>query len=280
MKRVLSIMAWLAFGVVAVNAQISVITDDDFLQRDTCDIIKYVVNYDMEFVDDISKTPYEYKKDRMLLQIGERATLFYSYDKYLADSTNLEVLKRNGTEYVGSNGASWLLYKNYPKEKHYSYLDKIIRDRYVCHEPVEEPDWQLVADTTAIIKEHPCVLATADYLGRKWYAWYAEDIPLSEGPWKLCGLPGLVLRAYDSENQYRFELSGIRNGRPGEVITYIGNKHETIDRKTLNQIYKRYFSDPVGFIVNSDPNVKVTVTDDKGNKLDKMPGIPYNPIER
>lgn len=279
MKNIFSIIALLAVGVITANAQITIVTNDDFVNRDTCDIIKYVVNYDMEFVENINKLPYEYNKDRMVLQIGEKATLFYSYDKYLADSTNLEVIKRNGTEYVGSQGASWLLYKNYPKEKYYSYLDQIVRDRYVCHEMVEEPDWQLLSDSTTIIKEHPCVLAVADYRGRKWYAWYAEDIPLSEGPWKLCGLPGLILRAYDSENQYRFELSGIRNGRPEEVITYIGSGYETVDKKSLDKIYERYYNDPISFLT-TNPNTKVTIVDGNGNKMDKLPAIPRNPIER
>jgi len=136
-----------------------------------------------------------------------------------------------------------------------------------------------LSDSTTIIKEHPCVLAVADYRGRKWYAWYAEDIPLSEGPWKLCGLPGLILRAYDSENQYRFELSGIRNGRPEEVITYIGSEYETVDKKSLDKIYERYYNDPISFLTTSS-NVKITIMDNNGNKMDKMPAIPRNPIER
>ena len=102
---------------------------------------------------------------------------------------------------------------------------------------------------------------------------------MGEGPWKLCGLPGLVLRAYDAENQYRFELSGIRKARPNESITYIGKKYEEIDKKSLNKLYERFYGDPMGFI-SGNPNVKVTVMDDKGNKLNKMPAIPYNPIER
>ncbi|MCI6160501.1 MAG: GLPGLI family protein [Prevotellaceae bacterium] len=279
MKKTLLMMAgWIA-GAITVNAQITIFRQDDLQNRDSCDKMKYVVNYDMDFVENTEQVPYEYTHDRMLLQIGEKATAFFSYDTYLADSTNLEVMKRNGTDFVGGGGVSWRLYKNYPQEKHYTYMDKLGSERYACTEKVEEPVWQLVTDSATTIKEHPCLLATADYRGRKWYAWYAEDIPVSEGPWKLCGLPGLVLRAYDAENQYRFELSGIRNARPNENIVYVGKKYEDIDKKSLNKQYERYYGDPLGFI-SGNPNVKVTVTDQHGNKLNKMSAIPYNPIER
>lgn len=279
MKRLLLMMTGLVAGAMAADAQITIFKQDDLLNRDSCDKIKYVVNYDMDFVKDVKEVPYIYTHDRMLLQIGEKTTAFFSYDTYLTDSTNMEVMKRNGANFVGEGGVSWRLHKNYPKDKSYTYLDRIGQERYACTETVEEPSWQLVADSATTIKEHPCLLATTFYRGRKWYAWYAEDIPMGEGPWKLCGLPGLVLRAYDAENQYRFELSGIRKARPNESITYIGKKYEEIDKKSLNKQYERFYGDPMGFI-SGNPNMKVTVMDDKGNKLNKMPAIPYNPIER
>ncbi|RRD00805.1 GLPGLI family protein [Prevotella sp. OH937_COT-195] len=279
MKSILSIMTLFVAGALTANAQITIISSEDFLKRDTCDDIKFVINYDMKSVQDIKKTPYEYKTDRMLLEIGSKVSSFYSHDKYLADSTNLEILKRNGTEFVNSDAPSWRLYKNYPEAGHYSYLDKIMRDRYLYQEAVEEPAWMLLPDSMATIMGHSCTMAESDFLGRKWRAWYAEDIPISEGPWKLCGLPGLILRACDSENQYQFELTGIRKGRQGEHIIYTGSTHEKIDKKSLNKLYERFFDDPIAFIANA-PNVKVSVYDDKGNKMSKMPAIPYNPIER
>ena len=52
-------------------------------------------------------------------------------------------------------------------------------------------------------------LATTDFRGRHWTAWFATDIPVSDGPWKLGGLPGLILEAYDKGHQYTFTAVGL-----------------------------------------------------------------------
>jgi GLPGLI family protein len=42
-----------------------------------------------------------------------------------------------------------------------------------------------------------CVLGISNFRGRKYYAWYAPEIAVYSGPWKLNGLPGMILEAYD-----------------------------------------------------------------------------------
>ena len=64
-------------------------------------------------------------------------------------------------------------------------------------EPLGEIVWE-ISDSTKIVLGYDCVMATANYHGRDWTAWFTPDIPLQEGPWKLCGLPGLILAANES----------------------------------------------------------------------------------
>ena len=63
-------------------------------------------------------------------------------------------------------------------------------------------------------------MARCTFKGRTWTAWFTADIPLDNGPWKLCGLPGLILRAYDSKQQYIFDCVGMKQAEEGENITY------------------------------------------------------------
>ena len=133
-------------------------------------------------------------------------------------------------------------------------------------------------DSSAVILGYPCALAVATYKGRTWYAWYTEDIPLDAGPWKLGGLPGLILRAYDARRHYVFDASGMEEAVPRTLIYYKGVKYEPVSRKTLNDIYRRYYADPVGYITNN-PKVKVTIRDKQGNELPGPKDEPYNPIE-
>lgn len=47
-----------------------------------------------------------------------------------------------------------------------------------------------------------CQKATTTFRGRKYEAWYASEISVSNGPWKLQGLPGLILEAQTEDRQY------------------------------------------------------------------------------
>lgn len=62
-------------------------------------------------------------------------------------------------------------------------------------EPFEEMEWTIVGDSTKSILGYDCIMATSDYHGRKWKAYFTLDIPVQDGPWKLRGLPGLILSA-------------------------------------------------------------------------------------
>lgn len=91
--------------------------------------------------------------------------------------------------------------------------------------------------------------AIAKFKGRTWIAWYTEDIPIDNGPWKLSGLPGLILKAHDSENDYGFTAVGLTTDKGSTPIYYKGKTFEPIDRKSLTSIYKKYYADPIGYLL-------------------------------
>lgn len=53
-----------------------------------------------------------------------------------------------------------------------------------------------------------CRKATGYFRGRNYIAWFCSDIPIPYGPWKLGGLPGLIIKAYDSKGEISFECLG------------------------------------------------------------------------
>ena len=52
-------------------------------------------------------------------------------------------------------------------------------------------------------------MAVSDFRGRTWIAWFASEIPISDGPWKFNGLPGLIMEVYDAKKHFHFSLVGI-----------------------------------------------------------------------
>ena len=138
-----------------------------------------------------------------------------------------------GMKHVKST-ISWEIYQNYP-EGQTSFLDDnyVVLAEYRVNEKTVQPQWSIVSDSVATILGYRCTLATTQFKGRKWLAWYTEDIPLNFGPWKLCGLPGLILRAYDSQRQYIFEAAGMSQPNGAEPIREVKNikKYETLSLK-------------------------------------------------
>ena len=78
-------------------------------------------------------------------------------------------------------------------------------------------DWK-ISDETKIIDKFQVVKATCNFRGRNWEAWFAPDLPFSFGPWKLRGLPGLIIQAYDETKRYNYNLVKIENIRDTKII--------------------------------------------------------------
>lgn len=57
--------------------------------------------------------------------------------------------------------------------------------------------WEISKETKKIGR-FICYKATAPFRGRNYTAWFTPEIPVPFGPWKLNGLPGLILEAYDN----------------------------------------------------------------------------------
>ncbi len=68
--------------------------------------------------------------------------------------------------------------------------------------------WQL-KDSVKKILGYTVYKAILDYKGRHYTAWYAPAIAVSDGPYKFCGLPGLILEIYDNKDDYHFTATGI-----------------------------------------------------------------------
>jgi GLPGLI family protein len=81
-------------------------------------------------------------------------------------------------------------------------------------------NWVLT-DEQKKIDSLTCFKATAFFRGRNYIAWYAASIPVPDGPWKLDGLPGLVIEAYEEKKDLYFLARSIRFNAPGARLPEI-----------------------------------------------------------
>jgi GLPGLI family protein len=87
----------------------------------------------------------------------------------------------------------------------------------IISEPIDLISWK-IHDETKEIGRFECIKASASFRGREYTVWYTHEIPIALGPWKLIGLPGLILEAYDSEDDVKFLFRSVEIPYNGNVI--------------------------------------------------------------
>ncbi|MDL2247215.1 GLPGLI family protein [Bacteroides sp. OttesenSCG-928-J23] len=290
MKKIFSIWALASLlaclpGATKAQFNITIVNTDEFLKAEAIDDVIFTAQYELNYLPDTTNAD-KRVEETMMLKVGRKSSVFYSYSKFLTDSiieidkkndASLEVIQNHLKQYTAK--VSYKIYKNYPTGK-VTYTDQLGVSRFINQEDTPMPQWTILPDTMTILS-YPCRKATCNFLGRTYQAWFTTQIPRSEGPWKLQGLPGLILKAHDDEQHYRFECTAIQqNNQEDNKIMYSDQGYEPISRKNLNKLYARFAADPVGYITNSAPNVKLVIRDQDGNATKNPKNTPHNPIER
>lgn len=96
---------------------------------------------------------------------------------------------------------------NYPQDKITSHEAVMT----FCYKVVEDkkPILWNINDGAGMVCGYDCKSAVGDFHGKTWHVQYTEEVPTSAGPWKLCGLPGLITSAIDSEGIHSFVLTNL-----------------------------------------------------------------------
>jgi GLPGLI family protein len=215
------------------------------------DVAKFRCTYRFRFLTDSIRKEYR-DKDLYVVEVGEHITKSYCYQTFYVDSLNSTPVGRarhsaefeerfrslppnpSGAEIANAlSGLSrgrfqFYVYKDYEKEK--ITINDNVSVHYFTYEDELRPQEWSVGEDTAEILGYTCQKAVCTFRGRIWTAWFAPDIPLSEGPWKFYGLPGLIMKLEDSEGHYCFEMIGLQQVEEPMYVTV--NKNSKNARKT------------------------------------------------
>lgn len=218
------------------------------------------VSYAFNAVDIRNTDTYD---DLQLLEIGKSQSKYYSFFVYNSDSL-ITILKKNNPNASGypmrmgphSKNPLW---SEYYYSEYYKDFDKNILTEYsrmppplrkanaYCIESIPLMNWEIQLDTLTIIN-YLCQKATCNFRGREFIAWFTTDIPVSNGPWKFGGLPGLILRVSDKREKYIFECIMIEQTkqpflikRHNEYMSYQKLSREKLLKfqKDINEDYSK-----------------------------------------
>jgi GLPGLI family protein len=201
MKKHLFLFTALLLIVLAVKAQ-------------KPELATTMVHYKFTHLRDTTKPKAPYTEN-MILMIGKTATAYKSYDRRLENALvkkqiQEQIASGSGEIKVNRKGSgSGTEYYQYPNEKKLFRKEQLINS-YLIEEPLPVMNWKISNDTTSFGSLH-CQKATTHFKGRDYTAWFCPDIPSQSGPWKLSGLPGVILEAFDSKKQVVFKYDGIED---------------------------------------------------------------------
>lgn len=249
-------------------------------QTDSTGVWRFVYDFkDVNYGDGTSG-------DRMNLDVQpDGSSLFYS--QYASDGGVMETDGKSVDEIIAEldkskHGAAFKIYRNGLDGK--MVFATTVPDRFYYEEQSPQPGWTIHDTDTATVCGYACKMAETDFAGRHWTAWFAEDLPLASGPWKLWGLPGLILAASDYDNYFTFTCIGIEQATGGKWA-FNPKDFTRCTHDEYQEQFRMQAADPVNYALRKLGLATVgiddvTVIDDDGGSSDKLPSLDRIYMER
>lgn len=220
------------------------------------DELTYKVTYKLTYL--LDSTDVENRKSEyMILYIGDELSLFSSRAKTLANPITI----RGNSGHTSRSALTQFQYeiiKNNKTQKLY-YTLKIPKmgnlDWFYYESTNDLFEWKIETDSKEI-KGYKVQKATTSFGGRNYIAWFSPEIPVSAGPYKFNGLPGLIIEISDTKNHWQFEFVGLKKLTSSEQFKINLNQYVNTEKEELMNIWFNYRSDPLGY--SNNPNVKIT----------------------
>lgn len=226
--------------------------------------------------------------DMIRLEIGHKHSKSYSYyteqyDSFTCVPDYLEQIKHAARK-ADKSQPDWVenTFSVFPKMKEtaivyknhslgtLSVFDRINNIEYEYKDKLNDQSWKIMSDTT-IVLGYNCTKAECNWRGRTWIAYFTADIPVSDGPLKFGGLPGLIMKIYSEDGEWNYEISGLQYVK--KVITrrkpLQQNKYKKTDRKKFLRATKNFLNN-LGIYYDMTTDTPLGIKAGAGDRYDLM----------
>ncbi|HEY9003580.1 MAG TPA: GLPGLI family protein [Mucilaginibacter sp.] len=200
MKRQLMIIIALTLPVLTAFGQ----------KPDTAQIL---VHYKFSYVQDTNNRAHSYTEN-MVLFVGKSSSSYRSYDRQLQNELyrrQMQEAINNSADgnirldhHITASGTEYYQFINYKK----LVRKEVMMSPYIINDVLPVINWHITSDKADFGELH-CQKATCHFKGRDYTAWFCPDLPVRVGPWKLNGLPGVIVEAYDAKKEVVFKFDRV-----------------------------------------------------------------------
>ncbi|GAB1405346.1 hypothetical protein MASR1M74_25270 [Lentimicrobium sp.] len=266
------------------------------------DPVLFNIIYEFKYVRDLADKENPFT-DKMILSVGKNSSRYISEKMYnqlqreqSADNADKALVGEQGLgQKMAVSGGPLLMVnnnnvvideqilKNFENKKLTIWGFMGPKD-YKTETNLPKIEWQIL-DEKKTIGNYNCQKASGHYGGRLYDVWFTQDLPLQDGPWKLSGLPGLILGARDSRDEVIFTFIEIIKPLEGKETTasfFKDDKRFTVvtSPARYNKIKKAYETDPESMWSAAFPDAKLSVINSDNTQATRSSTIKnYNPME-
>lgn len=243
MKKIMLALMALAL-TIAAQGQVEVIDTAQFVA---------VYDYECRTQDDEGKTVTD--KMQVVVQVGRTVTKSMPRSAYRLSDESADI----AADYQEAYMHMTTVWTGYPTGQT-TVREFIFPHNYEGYEPTTDLTWTLTDDTLTV-SGYLCQRATTTFRGVAWAVWYTEEIPSSAGPWRLRGLPGMIVEA--KSDAHTFCLAEVRQeASPITAPEQSPDVHRMKYAKLLkhkNAIYgnREYAKNPMYYV----PDLNGSITD-------------------
>lgn len=170
----------------------------------------FEATYDVFYNTSVPNT----KKSLLQIDFENHLSTFFIYKGTL----NAGIKKNeDNTISITEKGADRYIKINYNDDSLIS-KEQINGRPYYLKEKIPSLHWTIKDSEIKNIGNLKCKQATLKFRGRDYIAWFTEEIPISEGPYKFNGLPGLIVLIHDITNRYTWSLTSYKSLNSNEAF--------------------------------------------------------------
>ena len=259
------------------------------------------VYYEFKYVRDLAKMDDPYVA-KMVLSLGKTTSRYCTESLFNLNDKKAIAAQKKEQERLSNAASSTLIVvtgkpllrvnkygaiieeeitKNFATKK--MNIDAVMAsNQYTVNSGIPDIAWKIETEKK-IINTYNCQKAVGTFSGRIYTVWFTIQLPYSNGPWKLGGLPGLILEATDLKNEVSFLFKEITKGTSEVENTnsFINNQYSSVTSlKDYLKAKTAFEKDPEAIMSALSPNAKLGIknidnpADKKVAKMGK-----YNAIE-